>query len=40
MRSSLDGTSASTIQAAIERLQLDINGSLGRLDPLAGADLT
>ncbi len=27
------------IQAAIERLQLDINGSLGRLDPLDGADL-
>ena len=27
------------IQAAIERLHLDINGSLGRLDPLAGADL-
>ena len=28
------------IQAAIERLRLDINGSLGRLDPLDGADLT
>ena len=27
------------IQGAIERLQLDINGSLGRLDPLDGADL-
>ena len=27
------------IQGAIERLRLDINGSLGRLDPLAGADL-
>ena len=27
------------LQAAIERLQLNINGSLGRLDPLAGADL-
>ena len=27
------------MQAAIERLQLDINGSLGRLDPLDGADL-
>ncbi len=27
------------LQAAIERLQLDINGSLGRLDPLDGADL-
>jgi uncharacterized protein involved in outer membrane biogenesis len=27
------------IQAAIERLRLDINGSIGRLDPLAGADL-
>ena len=29
-----------SLQAAIERLQLDINGSLGRLDPLDGADLT
>ena len=29
-----------TLQAAIERLQLDIHGSLGRLDPLDGADLT
>ena len=28
------------MQAAIERLRLDINGSLGRLDPLDGADLT
>ena len=28
------------IQGAIERLQLDINGSLGRLDPLDGADLS
>ena len=27
------------MQAAIERLQLDINGGLGRLDPLDGADL-
>ncbi len=27
------------MQAAVERLQLDINGSLGRLDPLYGADL-
>ncbi len=29
-----------SIQAAIERLQLGIDGSLGRLDPLDGADLT
>ena len=28
------------LQAAIERLQLDIKGSLGRLDPLAGANLS
>ena len=28
------------MQAAIERLQFGINGSLGRLDPLDGADLT
>ena len=28
------------VQGAIERLQLDINGSLGRLDPLAGANLS
>ena len=27
------------IQGAIEKLRLDINGSLGRLDPLTGADL-
>ena len=35
-----DGTSESTLQGAIERLQLDIKGSLGRLDPLAGANLS
>ena len=29
-----------SLQAAIERLQLDIDGSLGRLDPLDGADLS
>ena len=29
-----------SMQAAIERLQLGIDGSLGRLDPLDGADLT
>ena len=40
MRFSPGGTSACRLQAAIERLQLDINGSLGRLDPLDGADLT
>ncbi len=28
------------LQGAIERLQLDIKGSLGRLDPLAGANLS
>ena len=28
------------IQAAIEKLRLDINGSIGRLDPLDGADLS
>jgi uncharacterized protein involved in outer membrane biogenesis len=28
------------VQGAIERLQLDINGSLGRLDPLAGANVS
>ena len=29
-----------SLHAAIERLQLDLEGSLGRLDPLDGADLT
>jgi hypothetical protein len=28
------------VKGAIERLQLDINGSLGRLNPLTGADVT
>ena len=29
-----------SLQGAIERLQLDVEGSLGRLDPLDGADLS